>query len=162
MYTVLGQKREQPPVAESAPAAVVAPAATVAPPRPASAQLTVRATPLEATVSVDGVVVENPHKAQVPLGTVHEIRVEAAGFQPESRSVTVDRPLLVDFWLQRDEPPDAPPPPANPATAKKRPGAPAAAKRAAPAAPAIKTVPEPANTRPAVEILPDPTVQIIE
>jgi hypothetical protein len=119
----------------------------------------VRATPIEATVSVDGVVVENPHKAQVPVGTVHEIRVEAAGFQPESRSVTVDRPLLVDFWLQREEPPavGAPPPPA-----KKRPGAPAAAKRAAPAAPVIKTVPEPANARPAVEILPDPTVQIIE
>jgi serine/threonine-protein kinase len=168
MYTVLGQRREQPPVAEPAPgrAAAVAPAPAVAPPRPTSAQLVVRATPTEATVSVDGVVVENPHKAQVPLGTVHEIRVEAAGFKPESRSVTVDRAQLVDFWLQRDEPPAeaARPPPANPAPAspaRKRPAAPAA-RRAAPPAPAIRTVPEPAQARPAVEILPDPAVQIVE
>jgi len=162
MYLALGRDRSPAPVAVTAPAVPAAPALPV---KPTTAQLSIQTTPPEASVTLDGAAVANPYQGQVALdGKPHQIHVEAPGFRAETRTVTVEQAVLVDIGMQREEAAAAVAV-TNPAVRpepKKRP-APAAVARPAPAHPTPSVKPdEPEKAKPKIDIIADPTVQIVE
>jgi serine/threonine protein kinase len=104
---------EAPPARAEPPPPRPAAAAPVALPR---AELTVESTPPGAVVTLDGAEVgTTPLTMTVaPDGRERQLRVELAGFRPESRQVVLDRSHSVELLLKKlpRERPD--PPPARP------------------------------------------------
>ena len=98
--------REAPaPVAAAAANDVRPLPAVVSPPAPATApdavDLTIESTPANASVFVDGALVENPWHARYPRGGTHEIRITAAGYSPKVQTVVLTAATKLDLSLER-------------------------------------------------------------
>ena len=77
--------------------------ASDAPRAPRGTKLTVRTTPPGATVFLDGeaVTLAADGTLERPAGETHKLRVEAAGFAPDERTLTFDSERIVDVRLAR-------------------------------------------------------------
>jgi hypothetical protein len=72
---------------------------------PAEVTIEIAVTPQKATLSIDGVKTDNPHRVKlVPGKFVHEIRAEAEGFESRSMSVIFDRDRSIDIALPAKPP----------------------------------------------------------
>jgi serine/threonine-protein kinase len=102
-----------PPASAPLPAAALAPTATpaattvVAPsPAPVVAQIeiSIAASPPEARIFLDGRPLEhNPFKGNLPVDAgPHQLRIEARGHATQSKSIALDRNLVLDLALQKD------------------------------------------------------------
>ena len=97
--------RREPAAAVAAP--VEAPRAPAAAPSPTLAptadgvDLTIESTPTNASIFVDGALVENPWHARYPRGGAHEIRITAPGYSPKTQMVTLKDATRLDLALER-------------------------------------------------------------
>ena len=80
------------------PAAVALPPATQA---SDVVDLTIESTPANASIFVDGALVENPWHARYPRGGNHEIRVTAPGYSPKLQTVALTAATKLDLSLER-------------------------------------------------------------
>ncbi|MEO5726594.1 MAG: serine/threonine-protein kinase [Byssovorax sp.] len=95
------------PAAALAPAATPAATTVVAPsPPPAVAQIeiSIAASPPEARIFLDDRPLErNPFKGTLPVDAgPHQLRIEARGHATQSKSITLDRNLVLELALQKD------------------------------------------------------------
>ncbi|HEY4116545.1 MAG TPA: protein kinase, partial [Byssovorax sp.] len=104
---------------QAAPAAATTTAAPAAPPSATASsaaaaptgdvELRVSATPSDAKIFVDDVLVKgNPYRGKLPRGDVtHTVRAEAEGYTTHTRTVTSMKDLDLELALQKDEKPSA-------------------------------------------------------
>jgi serine/threonine-protein kinase len=89
------------------------PAVTVSAPPPApppDVDYSIRATPTDAKLFLDGQPLANPATGKHAVEhEAHTLKVEASGFEPREESVTFDRSLLISIELHAVAPPDAGP-----------------------------------------------------
>ena len=88
---------------DARPAPTVTPAPAAAPTSDA-VDLTIESTPTNASIFIDGALVENPWHARYPRGGTHEIRVTAAGYNPKVQSVVLGSAMKLDLSLERTAP----------------------------------------------------------
>jgi serine/threonine-protein kinase len=101
------------------PAAPGGPSSPAGPAQPATPEptidLTVRASPAEATIYIDGKAMPaNPASTKRPRdGAMHLVRIEAPGYEPREESIGFDRSAFITVDLKALPPPvvEAPPPP---------------------------------------------------
>jgi serine/threonine-protein kinase len=83
-------------------------AVSVAPAPPADIDYSIRATPTDAKLFLDGQPITNPAIGKHALDPgPHTLKIEAPGFEPREESVTFDRSLLISIELHSVAPPDA-------------------------------------------------------
>jgi hypothetical protein len=71
---------------------------------PATVQLSIKATPPDATIYMDGQPLGNPYRGQHKVdGELHLIRVSAPGAQAQERVLVLDRDKVLEFTLSRRE-----------------------------------------------------------
>ena len=68
---------------------------------PASAHLTVRVTPAEAALRVDGALVDNPYHVQLSPGAIKRVEASLAGYHTELRELRVDRDQELELELKK-------------------------------------------------------------
>jgi eukaryotic-like serine/threonine-protein kinase len=88
------------PTATPAAASVVAPA----PPLPTEIEISVAASPPEARIFLDDRPLDrNPFKGNLPAdASPHQLRVEARGYATQSKSIALDRNVVLELALQKD------------------------------------------------------------
>jgi serine/threonine-protein kinase len=111
-----------PALAASSPAA---PAPATAPAAATSVEVSLRATPPEAKLSLDGrPLAGNPFRGSFERGGEHELRVEAPGHLPTATTLSFERDVTVEIVLTRRAPArERPAPGAAPRDAEARPPA---------------------------------------
>jgi hypothetical protein len=98
-------KKASPP--PSPPSAAAAPAVAVSA-TPPDVDYSIRATPTDAKLLLDGQPIANPAIGKHALDREpHSLKIEAPGFEPREESVTFDRSLLISIELHAVAPPDA-------------------------------------------------------
>ena len=100
--TAVFMRREPAPAVAAAQVEAPKPV-TAAPPVPTSdvIDLTIESTPTNASIFVDGALVENPWHARYPRGGTHEIRITAPGYSPKTQTVTLKDATRLDLALER-------------------------------------------------------------
>ena len=89
------------PASAEIPGAAASASAAVEAPPPATIRVSISAMPANATLLLDGAVVQNPHRAEVAKdGSQHTLTVSARGHAAETRSVTYDGPRDIVVTLR--------------------------------------------------------------
>jgi len=85
-------------------------ASAVAPVTPTtSVSVSISASPPSARILLDGVVVPSPYDAKVERSPLpHVVRVEADGFEPQTKTLAFDRDVALALALTKTAPPDRP------------------------------------------------------